>query len=340
MRINRKKRLIIIVLVLLLPVIFYLSLNAGFTRINFPDMLRILTGGGTAREQLVVLQFRLPRILLAALVGMGFALSGCVLQGISRNPLADPGLLGINAGAGIVVIIFIVMNSSALSFLSVFALPVFALFGAALTGGIIYRLSADRINGIQPIRLVLNGIAIQAGINAVMTLIIIKLDDTQHEFLAKWQSGSIWSANWKFVMALFPWIVAGILILCIMAKKMDVLTMGDEIACGLGVSVGKDKRTLLFTAIALAAACVAVSGSFNFVGLIAPHLARKLVGSRHTVLIPACAILGALLLLLSDTIARTVIEPSEIPTGIVVSILGAPYFLFLLISSRKSVNSK
>lgn len=121
-----------------------------------------------------------------------------------------------------------------------------------------------------------------------------------------------------------------------MARRMDVLTMGDEISCGLGVAVVRDKRTLLFTAIALAAACVAVSGSISFVGLIAPHLSRRLVGAKHGLLLPACAMVGALLMLLSDTVARTLIEPSEIPTGIVVSILGAPYFIYLMISNRKT----
>ncbi len=335
MKLFKKKIHIMALLCLLVPAAFFLGINAGYTELGPDDILRILTGGGTSKEQLVVMEFRLPRIILALLIGAGFSLSGCVLQGVTRNPLADPGLLGINAGAGIIVIIFIILSGS-FTFSSVFALPLFALIGAVITGGIIYRLSQSRNHGISPIRLVLNGVAIQAGINAIMTLIVIKLDDSQHEFLAKWQAGSIWSANWKFVLALLPWIIGGMAMLLSMARRMDVLTMGDEISCGLGVAVVRDKRTLLFTAIALAAACVAVSGSISFVGLIAPHLSRRLVGAKHGLLLPACAMVGALLMLLSDTVARTLIEPSEIPTGIVVSILGAPYFIYLMISNRKT----
>ncbi|MDF2985162.1 MAG: feuC 2 [Eubacterium sp.] len=319
---------------ILAPVLFFISLNAGYMDLNIGDIMRILTGGGSAKENLFVLEFRMPRIVIAMLVGMGLSLAGCVIQSITRNPLADPGILGINAGAGIIVIIFILLNGT-LTFASTFALPFLSFLGAALTGCIIYGLSLNKKTGMQPTRLVLNGVAIQAGINAFMTLIVIQLDDTQHDFLVKWQAGSIWSSNWELVAALLPWIAIGIIILIFNAKKLDVLSMGDEISCGLGVTVSHEKRKLLFTAMALAAASVASSGSISFVGLMAPHLSRRLVGARHGILIPTCALVGALLVLAADTVARTIAKPSEIPTGVVVSLLGAPYFICLLISNRK-----
>lgn len=331
---KKNRRYILILLLLLIPVAFFVSINAGFTDYGIMDILRILAGKGDGKENLVVLQFRMPRILLAMLIGAGFALSGCIIQGITRNPLADPGILGINAGAGVMVLLYVVLHGTA-SFGSVFGLPFLSLIGALATGALIYGLSTQKTKGVSSMRLVLNGVAIQAGINSVMTIVIMKLDDSQHEFLAKWQAGSIWNANWKFVATLLPWIVIGIIYLLFRSRYLDILAMGDDVSSGLGVAVAREKFRLLFTAVALAAACVAVSGSISFIGLMAPHLSRKLVGSGHRLLVPVCAITGGLLVLIADTVARTVIEPSEIPTGIVVSLLGAPYFIFLLLKERK-----
>ncbi|MFV0344593.1 MAG: FecCD family ABC transporter permease [Anaerocolumna sp.] len=334
--ITKRNKTILLILVLLLPILFFISINAGYTDISFVKMLHILTGGGTKQENIIIFSFRLPRILIAMLVGAGFSLSGCIMQGVTRNPLADPGLMGINAGAGIVVLLFMTLSGT-LTLGGVMSLPIFSLMGALLTGGVIYMLSTRKSYGVSPIRLILNGIAIQAGINAAMTLIILKLDENQAEFLASWQAGSIWNTTWRSVIALLPWIVIACTLLMFMCRKMDVLVMGDEIARGLGVHVSREKRRLLILAVSLAAASVAISGSINFVGLIAPHLSRRLVGARHKVLIPTCALVGAILVLTADIIARTIIEPAEIPTGIVVSIIGAPYFLFLMVKNKRPV---
>ncbi len=332
---EKRTHRVLLILSLLLPLMMIISINSGYTGIGLGGIFRVLTGNGTAREGLILFQFRMPRIAIAMLVGMGFSLSGCVIQGITRNPLADPGILGINAGAGLVVMLFLVLNGT-LGFASALALPFMAFVGAAATGMLIYILSYRRRSGPKPIALILNGIAIQAGINALMTLMVLQLDSTQHEFLAKWQTGSIWSSNWKLVVVLVPWIIIGIIILILSARRLDVLTMGDEISYGLGLKVGREKVKLLLTAVSLAAASVAISGSISFVGLIAPHLSRRLVGAKHSVLIPTCALMGALLVLTADTVARTIIQPSEIPTGIVVSVIGAPYFIYLLISQRRN----
>lgn len=325
---------ILVVLILFIPIAMFLAISAGYTHYTIGDIIRVLAGNGSVKENLIILEFRLPRVVIAILIGIAFSISGCILQGISKNPLADPGLIGINSGAGIIVLLFIVLNNR-ISLKGIFVMPLFAMIGALIVGGIIYKLSSTKGKGIIPIRLVLNGVAIQAGINALMTLIVMKLDDSEHEFLAKWQAGNIWGANWKYVIALTPWIIIGFIVVLFMAKKMDILVMGDEISTGLGIKVAVEKRKLLFAAIALAASAVAISGSISFVGLIAPHLSKKLVGMKHRILLPVCGLVGALLVLVADTIARIIIEPSEVPTGIVVSIIGAPYFLFLLIRSGK-----
>lgn len=318
----------------LLLLSFIVSMNTGYTKLTPIDTLRTLFGGGTERENLILFDFRLPRIVISMLVGMGLALSGCIIQGISKNALADPGLLGINAGAGMMVILYVTFLG-AQSFLSVFTLPFLALMGAGVTAIMIYALAYKKGEGIAPMRLILTGVAIQAGISALTTVLVVKLDETQYNFVATWQAGSIWGSNWKFVLALLPWLLLLIPYVLTKSRILDVLNLGDDVAYSLGTSVEKERRRLLAAAVALAASCVAVSGSISFVGLIAPHLARKLVGPKHIILLPTCALTGAVLVSVADTIARVIVQPSEIPTGIMVAIIGAPYFLYLLGKSKQ-----
>ena len=319
---------------ILLILSFIISMNTGYTKLTPFDTLRTLFGGGTDKETLILFDFRLPRIVISMLIGAGLSLSGCVIQGISKNALADPGLLGINSGAGMMVILY-VLFFGAKSFLSVFTLPFLALIGAGIAAIVIYVMAFKKGEGIAPMRLILTGVAVQAGISALTTVLVIRLDETQFDFVAAWQAGSIWGSNWKFVIALLPWLLILIPYVMMKSQILDVLTLGDEIAYGLGASVEKERRGLLGAAVALAASCVAVSGSISFVGLISPHLARKLVGPRHRVLLPACAMVGAVLVSVADTVARVIVQPSEIPTGIMVAIIGAPYFLYLLAKSKQ-----
>jgi iron complex transport system permease protein len=313
---------------------FLISVNTGYTRIAPADTMRILFGGGTDKENLILFQFRMPRIVISVLVGAGLALSGCIIQGVARNALADPGLLGINAGAGLMVILFVLFFDSR-SFIAVFTLPFVALLGAGTTAFAVYRLSHRKGEGTDPLRLVLTGTAVQAGISALTTVLVVKLDENQFNFVASWQAGSIWGSNWRFVLALLPWLLVVVPYIRSKSGVLDVLSLGDETACGLGVSVEKERRGILAAAVALAASSVAVSGSISFAGLIAPHLARRLVGPSHRTLLPVCAITGAVLVSAADTAARVIVQPSEIPTGIMVAIFGAPYFLYLLIRNKQ-----
>ncbi|NFG95617.1 iron ABC transporter permease [Clostridium sporogenes] len=328
-----RNTLIVIGCVLLLGVSLIVSMDTGYIKMSPFDVLRTLFGRGTDKEKLILFDFRLPRIVISMLVGAGLALSGCIIQSVSKNPLADPGILGINAGASLMVILYVLIFSVE-SFLSVFTLPFLALIGAGITAVIVYLFSYKRDEGISTMRLVLTGVAVQAGISALTTLLVVKLDDTQYNFVVAWQAGSIWGSNWKFVMTLLPWLLILIPYILTKSSVMDILTLSDDIAYGLGASVEKERRKLLAAAVALAASCVAVSGSISFVGLIAPHLSRRLVGPRHRILLSTSILIGAVLVSLADTIGRVIIQPSEIPTGIVVAIIGAPYFLYLLSNSK------
>jgi iron complex transport system permease protein len=335
---KRKKRmrniLVLVIFGVILILSFIISMNTGYTKLSPADTLRTLFGGGTDNENLILFKFRLPRIIISVLIGGGLALSGCIIQGISKNALADPGLLGINAGAGLMVILYVLFFGSK-TMTSVFLLPFLALIGAGITAVLIYVLSYKKGEGITPMRLILTGIAVQAGISALTTVLVIRLDETQFEFVASWQAGSIWGSSWRFVIALLPWLLLLIPYVIYKARVLDVLNMGDEVAVGLGASVERERRRFLAISVALAAACVSVSGGIGFVGLIAPHMARQLVGSRHAILLPTCALAGAVLVLVADTVARVILQPAELPTGIVVAIIGAPYFLYLLAKSRQ-----
>ncbi|MFT4143369.1 MAG: iron ABC transporter permease [Mobilitalea sp.] len=332
-RIRIHNTIIVIACAVILIFSFFISVNTGYTKLTPLNTLRTLLGEGTAKENLVLFDFRMPRILISMLIGAGLSLSGCIIQGVAKNALADPGLLGINAGAGLMVIIYILFFSTN-SFLSIFGLPFLALLGAGVTAFFIYILAYVKGEGIAPIRLILTGIALQAGISALTTVLVVKLDDTQYYFVANWQAGGIWGSSWKFVMVLLPWLLILIPYVLSKAKILDVLNLGDALAYGLGADVEKERRRLLIAAVALAAACVATSGNISFVGLIGPHLARRLVGPRHSILLPVSLLTGAVLVTIADTAARVIVQPSGIPTGIMVAIIGAPYFLYLLIKSK------
>ncbi len=321
------------ILAILIFIAFIISMNTGYIRLSPSDLLMTLIGSGTDKQSLILFEFRLPRIVISLLIGAGLAVSGCIIQGISRNALAEPGILGINAGAGLMVMLFISFYPST-SAAPVFLLPVLALLGASVTAALIFVLSYKRHKGLSPTRIILTGIAVAAGMSAAMIVLTLKLSPDKYQFVATWLAGSIWGTNWKFVLSLLPWIVILIPYVFYKARVMNVLNLGEELAKGLGAPVAKEQLKLLAAAVGLAASCVAVSGGIGFVGLIGPHLARRLVGPKHEMLLPTSALAGALLVIVADTIGRWIMQPSEIPTGIVVAVIGAPYFLYLLARSK------
>lgn len=324
---------IISLLAILIIVMFVISMNTGLMRLSPLEVVHTLLGGGTEQQKLILFDFRLPRIVISILVGAGFAVSGCILQGLSRNALAEPSTLGINAGAGFAVIIFISFVPATTA-AHIYVLPLMALAGAVLTAALIYVLTYRREDGLSPTRMILIGIAVGAGIYAFQLILSLRLDPQNFQFVSIWLAGKIWGGDWRFVLALLPWIVILIPFAIYKSRVLNLLSLGDQTSAGLGLPVEKERILLLASAVILSGTCVAVSGGIGFVGLIAPHLARRLVGPKHQVLLPACALVGALLLITADTIARWILQPAELPTGIVVAIIGAPYFLYLLAKSK------
>ena len=329
-----RRRMMISLLFFCLLVIVAISLNTGASRMNPMEVVKTLVGMGTAKQELILFEFRLPRMLIAIFAGAGLALSGCIIQTISRNPLADPGLLGISTGAGVMVVLYLSLFPAGADAPALF-LPFLAFIGGALAASLVFALSYERQQGLLPGRIVLTGVAVAAGLSALMTVLSLRLSRELYQFAAVWLTGSIWGATWDYVWALLPWVMGLFLFVSYKARVLDALSFGETIATGLGVAVAKEQLQLLAAAVALAASSVSVSGGIGFVGLIAPHLARRLVGAHHAYVVPASALLGACLLLGADTVGRAVLQPSEIHAGIVVAIVGAPYFLYVLARSAR-----
>ncbi|MBM7870777.1 iron complex transport system permease protein [Clostridium pascui] len=332
---SKKKKFIwtIGILAALIFLTFIISLNLGSFSIEPLEVVKTLFGQGTKKQEIVLFNIRLPRIVIAIFVATALAVSGTILQGITKNDLADPGILGINSGAALAVVIYIYfMNGNVydgVSNFTIFTMPIVALFGAALGAFLVYSLAWKK--GINATRLILMGIGINAAFNAL--LIVFQLKFTTQEFnrVMVWISGSIWGTNWDYVLAVMPWILIFMSLTIYKARYLDVLNLGDELSVGLGVQVEKERRLLLIFTVALAGVATAVAGSISFLGLVSPHIARKLVGPKHKVLIPTAALISTLILMVADTISRNMLAPIEIPVGIVVSVIGVPYFIYLMI---------
>lgn len=335
MRKREKRRfaLLCFLLLALLMALGFFSMNSGYTDLGMGDVIRILFGGGTEEENLILFDFRLVRIVLAMLVGAGLSVSGTIFQTISKNELASPDLLGVSAGAGFAVLLytFLIPDDQAIGIL---ALPFVSLAGALTAACLIYTLAHQKGQAISPVRMVLIGISITAGINAADMIVTVRLSPEKYHLVNTWMIGSVYGNSWKHVLALLPWLLIIIPYLVYHARELNLLRLSDGVAIGLGSPLKRSRFLYLMLAVALAAACVSVGGAIGFVGLICPHLARKLVGPNHQYSLPVAALTGAILLLAADWVSRTVIAPNEMLLGIVVSLIGAPYFLYILLTSK------
>lgn len=305
-----------------------LSVNSGYAKIPFSTAVHSIFQPHMEGTSVVVAQFRVPRIVLAVLCGMGLALAGCVMQTVTGNPLADPGILGINAGAGFAVMLFLTFFP-ALHIRTMAYQPIFAIAGGLCTTGLLY-LFAKRNGKLLPIYFLLGGIGLASLFSSFMLIMAANMDNSSYQLVARWLAGNIWGTSWHQVLALLPYMLILVPFLLTKSNILDILLLGENTAISLGIAVERELRLLLIASVALTSACVAVSGGIGFVGLVAPHMARRLIGGRHHALMPASMLLGALLLLLADTLGRSAFQPREIPVGIVISVLSAPYFLFLL----------
>lgn len=330
---NRHYIATFVILAALLLGLFFLHLQAGFHYFTKEHLLAILFFGGTPEERLTVFDFRMVRSILAVLIGMGLAVSGAVFQTISKNELASPSLLGVNAGAALAVMLLIYGSSSATG-LGIWQQPLAAVVGGALAAAFVFFLSHRRGRMTSTYNLVLNGIAVTAGLHALQILLLVSLDPTRFQQVNTWLIGSIFGNSWTHVDILFFIVLAGLLFLLANHETLDLLALREETALGLGLRVNRTRFVLLMAAVVLASSCVAVGGSIGFVGLICPHIARRLVGVAHCRYLPVTVLLGGILLVAADYTARVIIAPDEMLVGLVVSLIGAPYFLYILLRSK------
>lgn len=330
---NRHYIATFVILAALLLGLFFLHLQAGFHYFTKEHLLAILFLGGTPEERLTVFDFRMVRSILAVLIGMGLAVSGAVFQTISKNELASPSLLGVNAGAALAVMLLIYGSSSATG-LGIWQQPLAAVVGGALAAAFVFFLSHRRGRMTSTYNLVLNGIAVTAGLHALQILLLVSLDPTRFQQVNTWLIGSIFGNSWTHVDILFFIVLAGLLFLLANHETLDLLALREETALGLGLRVNRTRFVLLMAAVVLASSCVAIGGSIGFVGLICPHIARRLVGVAHCRYLPVTALLGGILLVAADYTARIIIAPDEMLVGLVVSLIGAPYFLYILLRSK------
>ncbi|WP_235597806.1 FecCD family ABC transporter permease, partial [Geobacillus stearothermophilus] len=289
------------VLALLIAATAAVALSTGDAPLSYNRIVPTLLGYGSMEEEFILFSLRLPRLFITLLAGMALALSGAVLQGLTRNDLADPGVLGINAGAGAgVALFFLFFPIEAGTFL--YALPLVAFTGAILTAVAIYAISYKKTTGLQPVPFILTGVGMSMALSGLMIVLISAADRTKVDFIARWLSGNIWGDDWPFIWAVLPWLAAGTLVALYRAKHLNILHLGDPVSIGVGVHVRRERLVLMTTAIAVAAAAVSVTGSISFIGLMAPHIAKSIVGPRHERVIPASMLIGGWLLLAADTI--------------------------------------
>jgi iron complex transport system permease protein len=295
------------------------------------DVIRTVLGLPTGNEDygFIVNTLRLPRMLVAALVGLALGVSGTIMQGLTRNPLADPGILGISAGAGVVAVTLIVVVRN----VPAGVIPVAAFGGAATIAALIYALAWR--GGDSPIRLILVGIGLGAICSALTTLMITFGDvyDVQRALI--WLTGSVYGRSWDEFWPLLLWVVVFGPLALLLARDLNALNLGEEVARGLGSPVALRRGLLLLTAVALAASTVAAAGTIGFVGLMAPHIGRRLVGPDHIGLVPTAGVLGALIVVVADLVGRTIFAPIELPAGLITAVVGAPFFIMLLWQQRK-----
>jgi len=303
---------------------FVFALVNGSVEISAAEVLSTLAGSTELDEtrRQILENIRLPRTIVAVLVGVNLSLSGAILQAVMKNPLADPHIIGISSGAGLFGIFVLTVFDDAGAFMT----PA-AFVGAMLAAALIYLLAWK--DGIRPIRVILAGVAVSAFLGAGISALLIFAGDRVHGALL-WMVGGLSARSWQHVWILLPYSIAGTLLTLLAARHLNVLQLGDEVATGLGLRVNLVRSALTAVAALLAASAVCVAGLLGFVGLIVPHTARLILGSDYRLLLPGAALLGAATVTISDTAARTLFAPAELPVGILTALLGAPFFLYLL----------
>jgi iron complex transport system permease protein len=338
--------LVLVGLVLVSAAAFAFSITMGASNASVIDVITSMVTGSTDsalsnRDRIVIFDIRLPRAILGFLIGGGLAVSGAVMQGLFRNPLADPGLIGVSAGSSLGAVAMIVLGGGALApvvhIFGIFSLPIAAFIGGLVTTLLLYKV-ATRHGQTSIATLLLAGIALGSLALAATGILIYMADDRQLRDLTFWSMGSLAGSTWSKVISAGPIIILSLLPLPFMARGLNALTLGEAAAFHMGVAVQRLKNVAIVSVAAAVGASVAVSGGIGFVGIVVPHILRMIIGPDHRFLLPASALLGGSLLIVADVVARTIVAPAELPIGILTAGVGGPFFLWMLLRQRSRLS--
>ena len=304
--------------------LFVLSIRYGTYTLSFDEIS--LAFHPDDKNYFTLMEYRLPRALLAIIIGGALAISGVLVQSVVRNPLASPDILGINNAAGLVAVTVLIFLPN----LAFYWLPIFAFIGGVLSFILLWMICGFNF---RPIKMAIIGVALSA-LWAAISHYLMLTNPVEINTAMLWLTGSLWGRSWDYVNVVLPWLLVLLPLPFIFCRDLDTLGLGENKAATLGVSVNKTQILVLVLAVALSTTAVAICGPIAFLGLVAPHLARKLVGGRHRTLLPAAMLIGTLLLQISDILARVIDPPTELPAGILTAIIGAPYFFYLLMRTK------
>ncbi|WLF70116.1 iron ABC transporter permease [Clostridium septicum] len=313
---------VILLLSCILCVLALISMSIGSARYSLSELINNLLSEENNPVKIIIYNLRLPRIISAILIGAALSVSGALLQAVMRNPLADPGTIGVSAGAGAaattILLIFPHMTT---------AVPVFSFGGAALACGLIYLLAWR--GGIDPVRIILSGVAINSVLGGYNGFLQMMYSDNLQGVLG-FLNGSLAGSSWNNVRTLLIYVTIGLLLAIVCIKSANALQLGDEMAKNLGINVNVSRIVLSAISAFLAASTVSAVGMIGFVGLVVPHIARIIVGSDYKIMVPTSMLLGAVILLLADTVGRSIVPGMDIPVGTIMSMIGGPFFLYML----------
>lgn len=317
-----RKSAVLIILILLSVISFFLSVGIGAVKISTVDIVRSIFYEQDSVNYQIIWNVRIPRTITAALVGISLSLSGAILQGVMRNPLASPNTIGVSSSAGFSALLILILFPNYYNLV-----PLGAFLGALLATLFIYSLSYK--NGALPTRLILAGVAVSslfsAGSNGLMTFYPDRVQG-----VINFMVGGLSAITWKDINMILPYTILGIMILIFLPNRLNILILGDEIATGLGVNVERTRLIFIILSSILAGSAVSVVGLLSFVGLIVPHMTRMFIGSDYKYLFPGSIFFGASVVMICDTLSRVLLAPAEIPVGVIMSAFGAPFFLYLL----------
>lgn len=308
----------------LMVLLFGLSIRLGTYTLSFEEIWAAFQPDD--KNYFTLMEYRLPRAVLAILLGGALAISGVLVQSVVRNPLASPDILGINNAAGLVAVSVLMFLPN----LAFYWMPIFAFLGGVLSFVILWVVCGFNF---RPIKMAIIGVALSA-LWAAISHYLMLTNPVEINTAMLWLTGSLWGRSWSYLNVVLPWLIVLLPLPFIFCRDLDTLGLGENKASTLGVTVNKVQISVLVLAVALSTTAVAICGPIAFLGLVAPHLARRLVGGRHRTLLPAALIIGALLLQLSDILARVIDPPTELPAGILTAIIGAPYFFYLLMRTK------